>query len=86
MGRRHADVDDRDVRHLLPDKVDQVLRVGRLTDDVVAPVAQQGGETLPKQHVVVRDGDPQCVFSSGHTAVSTRSESRWQPACAACTG
>ena len=58
MGRRHADVDDRDVRLLLPHELDQALGVARLTDDVVAPLAQQRGEALPKQHVVVGDRRP----------------------------
>ena len=76
MGRRHADVDDRNVRLLLPHELDQAVGVARLTDDVVAPLAQQSRETLAKQHVVVGDRDPLCVLPFRHTAVSTPSERR----------
>jgi hypothetical protein len=86
VSRRHADVDDRDIRNLVSDKLDQALRVRRLTDDLEAPFAQQSRETLPKQHIVVCDRDPRCPFWSGHTAVSTRSASAWQPASATSTG
>ena len=70
----------------LPHELDQAVRVARLTDDVVAPLAQQRRETLAKQHVVVGDRDPLCALPFRHTAVSTPSERRWQPAAQRRTG
>ena len=51
----------------LPHELDQAVGVARLTDDVVAPLAQQRGETLAKQHVVVGDGDPLRALRFRHT-------------------
>src|SRR5205807_8884164 len=52
---------------LLPDELDQAVGVARLTDDVVAPLAQQSSETLAKKHIVVGDRDPLCALPFRHT-------------------
>ncbi len=80
MGRRHTNVDDRDVRSLPAHELDQTVGIGRLADDVVAALAQQSSETLAKKHIVIGDRDPLCVLAFRHTAVSTPSERRSQPA------
>ena len=80
MGRRHPDVDDRNLRLLPSHELDQAVGVARLADDVVAALPQQRGETLAKQHVVVGDRHPLCTFPFRHTAVSTPSARRWQTA------
>ena len=57
VGRWHPDVDDGHVRAHHVDPPQQVIggRGGR--DDVDARLAQQTGETLPQEELVVRDHD-----------------------------
>ena len=59
VARRHADVDDRDVRDRGADLLHQVVRVVGAPDDRVPGVAQQRGDALAQERVVVRDDDPQ---------------------------
>ena len=80
VGRRHADVDDRESGRSFRTSSIRPVGVARLADDVVAPLAQQSRETFPKQHVVVGDRDPLCALPSGIQVVSTPSERRSQPA------
>ena len=64
--RRHADVDDRDVRLLCERRGPQELvGVGGLADHVDARVGEQPGESRPDEHDVVGDYD-----AHGITAVT----------------
>ena len=55
VGRRHADVDHRDVRLVRPDLADEVVRVPRLAHDVEAMIAEEPGDSLAQQDRVLRD-------------------------------
>src|SRR5215217_7708734 len=56
---RHAHVHDGDVGKVGPDLQQQVGRVVRASDDLVAGGFEQRGDSLSQQRVVVRDDDPQ---------------------------
>jgi hypothetical protein len=54
----HSDVDERDVRLLLLDEVDQLLAVRRFADDLDAVGhVEVAAKALPDQGVIVGDGD-----------------------------
>src|SRR5438874_10649 len=52
--RRHPDVDHGHVRDVRSDRLGQRVRVAGLVDDVVARLAQDAGDTLADEDVVVR--------------------------------
>src|SRR5262245_59754740 len=55
VGRRHADVDDRDVRPPRRHLAQQLRRVAGLADDLDAGVGEQACEARPHEHHVVGD-------------------------------
>src|SRR4051812_6358281 len=55
MGRRHADVDNREVRPVLANQAQELRPVARLTDDLVPRLLEQAREPLPQQDIVVCD-------------------------------
>ena len=57
MGRRHADVDDRDVRLVHRDVAQEVVRRAGLRDDVEAGLLEQPRDALSEEHRVVREDD-----------------------------
>jgi hypothetical protein len=56
--RRHADVDDGDVRVVHGDVPQEILGVARLGADVEARVGEEPCDALPEQHRVVGEDDP----------------------------
>ena len=57
LGRRHPDVDDRDIGLVHRDVAQQVLGVSRLRDDVEAGVPEQARDSLAQEHGVVGEHD-----------------------------
>jgi hypothetical protein len=57
VGRRHADVDDRDVRDLLVDRPHELVARRRLPHDVEAGAPQQRDDPLADEQPVVGDHD-----------------------------
>jgi hypothetical protein len=57
MRRRHANVDDGDVRFLVGDLAEQLLGIGRLSDDLEACLDEQARHALPEEEGVVGDYD-----------------------------
>jgi hypothetical protein len=55
VGRRHADVDHRDVGLVGVDLAQQVLGVAGLADDLEAPLLEQPHHALAQQHRIVGD-------------------------------
>ena len=64
VGRRHADVDDREVGIVLGDDGEQRLGVADAGDDVVTGVLEQAGEALAQEDGVLRDHDPHGIATS----------------------
>ncbi len=60
--RRHADVDDRDVRLVRAHLQQQLFGVARLTDDLETAVFEQACDALPEEDRVLREHDP-CPLS-----------------------
>jgi hypothetical protein len=58
MGRRHSDVDQREIRFQLTHELDQLDAVAGATDDLETRALQQARETLAQQNVVVGHDDP----------------------------
>ena len=56
--RGHPDIHDDDVRPQLAGQYQQLVPVGRLTDDLDVGRLQHPGKPLPDEHHVVRDQDP----------------------------
>src|SRR5262249_58963855 len=52
-GRRHADVDERDVRLVHPDVTQEVFRRAALRDDLEPGVLEQPRDPLAQQHGIV---------------------------------
>ena len=69
--RRHADVDDRDVREVGADLEEQVVGVPCAADDLVPRVLEQRCDPLAQQRVVVGDHDAE----RARRALSCRSRS-----------
>jgi hypothetical protein len=65
LGRRHADVDHRDVRHLLADDVAERLGVAHKPDHVEAGPPQEAGDPFPEEDVVLRNDDPRSRHLAG---------------------
>ena len=59
VARRHAHVDDRDVRRVRADLQQQVVGVDGAADDLVPRLDEQRRDPLAKQRVVVGDDDAQ---------------------------
>ena len=57
VGRRHPDVDDRDVGLVGADLAQQVLGVAGLAGDLEARLLEQAGEALAQEDGVVGDDD-----------------------------
>ena len=55
--RRHADVDDREVRLVLATSATQLVGVAGLADDLEAGSLEQAGEPFAEQDVVVGQHD-----------------------------
>ena len=69
MGRRHADIDDREIRLPLAHQPYQLGSVTRLADDLVPAPLEQAREALAHQHVIVGDDDSRPLRSDiGHRA------------------
>jgi hypothetical protein len=66
VGRRHPDVDDRDIRIFQGDQAQERIGVGRFPDHVDPGVGEQSSESRPDQHDVIGNYDPH-----GITAVTT---------------
>src|SRR4051812_42225664 len=66
LGRRHADVHDRDVGLVLVDRLEQLVGARRLGDDVDPLAAEERRDPLADQRAVVRDHD-----AHGRSAVTT---------------
>ncbi len=64
VGRRHADVDDGDVRVLRRDFAEQHVGIGGLADDLHTGVAEQAGDSRAGDHHVVGDH-----YAHGNSAV-----------------
>ena len=92
LRRRHADVHDRDVGLVLVDRGEQLLRVGRLGDDLDALAAHERRDALAQQPAVVGDHDPHgssavttvpapggLRMRSVPSSAATRSASPWSP-------
>jgi hypothetical protein len=60
VGRRHPDVDDDELGPVLPDELDQLMRVPALSYDLEARALEQPRQTLTKQNFVIcqRHPDP----------------------------
>ena len=58
VGRRHLDVDDRDVGPVRADLAAQVDRVARLADDVEARLLEQPAQPLAEEQLVLADDHP----------------------------
>ena len=71
VGRRHPDVDDRDVRLVLADGGEQLRGVAGLGDDLEAGLGEQAGDALAQEDRVVGQGDPE-----GHGAAIERPDRR----------
>ena len=59
VGRRHPDVDDRDVRAMLADGLQERVGVAGLGDDLEAGLGQQPRDPLAQQERVVGEDEPQ---------------------------
>jgi hypothetical protein len=59
VGGRHADVDDRDVRRVLPHALEQRGRVADARGDREPRLDEQPGHAFPEEHGVVGDHHPQ---------------------------
>ena len=59
VGRRHPDVDDRDVRVLLADRGEELRGVAGLGDDLETGLGEQAGDALPQEDRVVSERDPE---------------------------
>jgi hypothetical protein len=57
MRRRHADVDHDELRLVLANEPEKLLRLTGLTDDLEVGTLEQAREALAQQDVVVRDDD-----------------------------
>ena len=64
--RRHADVDDGDVRRLVLHLAEELLGVAGLADHLEPRLGEEAGDALPKEDGVVGDHDPH-----GISALST---------------
>ena len=73
--RRHADVDERDVRRVGAHLQHQLVRVPRLADDLEAAVLEQTGDAFAQEDGVLRQDDAQARFSRFlfHVVFSSRS-------------
>jgi hypothetical protein len=58
VGRRHANVDDRDVRIRSLDERAQLLGIGGQTDHLESGLLEQPRKALAQDHRVIRDGYP----------------------------
>ena len=67
MGRRHPDIDDRDVGMELSNGREELGRIACLRDDVEPGFSEQPGDTLAKQDGVIGEGDP-----NGHQSTDRR--------------
>jgi len=56
--RRHANVDNREIWRCATNKLDERRRVPGLADDFVAGAAEEAGDTLAQQDVIVSYDDP----------------------------
>jgi hypothetical protein len=54
---RHADVDDRELRLVLADGIDELPRIARLSDDLEAGTVEEARQPFAQQDVVVGDDD-----------------------------
>jgi len=55
MGRRHPDVDDREIRLILAHEPEQLRAVTRLPHDLVSALLEQPRQALTHQDIVVGD-------------------------------
>ena len=76
VGRRHADVDQGDVGRGLVDRPQQLLGRRRLARDGDPGLAQQGGDALADEEVVVGDHDAQAKVLVGGRADPSRAGPR----------
>jgi hypothetical protein len=58
MGRRHANVDQGEVRFVLANEREQLLRVAGLADDHELRAFEKTRKSLAQQDVVVREDNP----------------------------
>ena len=58
LGRRHLDVDDRDVGFVRADLQEQIFGRTALADDLEALALEQACQALAQQHGVVGEDDP----------------------------
>ena len=81
VARRHAHVDDRDVRRVRAHLEQQVVRVAGAPDDLVARLLEQRRDALAQQGVVVGDDDRaararlsarRCSVARGHVRAQER--------------
>ena len=77
MRRRHADVDDRNVRLVHRHVPQQVLGRPRLGDDLESGLLEQARDTLAQEHGVVGEHDPTRVSELRHGAPKRR-EVAWK--------
>ena len=65
LARRHPDVDDRHVRPVRLDRLDERVAVADLGDDRAARLLDQPGDALADERRVLGDDDPQRCFVHG---------------------
>ena len=67
MIRRHADVDDGQIRSALANEPDQLRPIACASDDLVPAPLEQAREALAHQHVIVGDDDSRAArIDVGH--------------------
>ena len=83
MIRRHADVDDGQIRSVLLNEPDQLRPVAGLADDLVPALLEQAREALAHQHVIVGDDDSRAAridFGHGESIPQQTPRSQAEPA------